>query len=149
MTRAATPRISVRNLQRTISVDIVGLEKFAQRAMKLCLELRPRERTELRQLPEIFVLIVSDRKIANLHRQFMNAPGATDVITFQHGEIFISADMARRNARTFGSSLRDELRLYVAHGLLHLHGFDDRDDRGRQEMETVQRKILAKTGALK
>jgi len=149
MTRAATLRISVRNLQRTISVDIVALEKFAQRAMKLCLGLRRRERTELRQLPEIFVLIVSDRKIADLHRQFMNARGATDVITFQHGEIFISADMARRNAREFGSSLQDELCLYVAHGLLHLHGFDDRDDRGRQEMETVQRKILAKAGALK
>jgi probable rRNA maturation factor len=73
----------------------------------------------------------------------MNEPGPTDVITFQHGEIFISAETARHNARRFGNALTHELRLYVVHGLLHLHGFDDRDKAGARKMETVQRRILA------
>jgi probable rRNA maturation factor len=144
MNRKATLQISVRNLQRNIRVHIVDLESFARKALKLCLALPRKKQTELEQLPKLSILIVSDRKIAALHRKFMNESGPTDVITFQHGEIFISADMAERNAKRFGNSLARELRLYIVHGLLHLHGFDDRDLRGARKMETVQRKILTK-----
>jgi len=144
MKRNATPQISVRNLQRKIRADIIDLESFARKAVKLCLALPREKQTELEQLPEVSILIVSDRKIAELHRKFMNESGPTDVITFQHGEIFISADMAGRNAKRFGNSLARELRLYIAHGLLHLHGFDDRDLGNARKMETVQRKILTK-----
>jgi len=144
MKRNATPQISVRNLQRKIRVDIVDLESFARKAVKLCLALPRKRQTELEQLPDVSVLIVSDRKIAALHRRFMKESGPTDVITFQHGEIFISADMAGRNAKRFGNSLARELHLYIVHGLLHLHGFDDHDPARAREMETVQRKILGK-----
>ena len=144
MKRYAIPQISVRNLQRNIRVDVVDLEKFAAKAAKLCLSLPRKKAKELEQLPAISVLIVSDRKITSLHQRFMNESGPTDVITFQHGEIFISAEMARRNARRFKNSLGQELRLYLVHGLLHLHGFDDRDPESARKMEVVQRKILAK-----
>lgn len=144
MKRNATPQISVRNLQRKIRADIIDLESFARKAVKLCLALPREKQTELEQLPEVSILIVSDRKIAELHRKFMNESGPTDVITFQHGEIFISADMAGRNAKRFESSLARELRLYIVHGLLHLHGFDDRDLQSARKMETIQRKILTK-----
>jgi probable rRNA maturation factor len=77
-----------------------------------------------------------------LHRRFTNEPGTTDVITFQHGEIFISADTARRNARRFGHGLSHELRLYIVHGLLHLQGFDDQDEVGAQKMRAAESKIL-------
>jgi probable rRNA maturation factor len=139
----AIPKISVRNLQRKLSVDTVGLEKFARKAIELCFRVPHKKKTDLVQLPEISVLIVSDRRMASLHRQFMNESGPTDVITFQHGEIFISAETARRNARRFGNALARELRLYVVHGLLHLHGFDDRDMASARKMEIVQRRILA------
>ena len=139
----AFPKITVRNLQRKVPVDLVDLEKFARKALELCLGVPRKKKTDLTQLREISVLIVSDRKIASLHRQFMNESGPTDVITFQHGEIFISAKCARRNARRFGNVLSRELRLYVVHGLLHLHGFDDRDSTSARRMQIVQRKILA------
>lgn len=142
--RATLPGINVRNLQRKIPIDCADLENFAQRAVKLCLELRRGKRSALRELAEILVLIVSDRKTAVLHRQFMNVSGPTDVITFQHGEIFISVETARRNARRFGNSLQGELCLYIVHGLLHLHGFDDRTEGGSLKMQKIQRKILAK-----
>src|SRR5438105_15441579 len=115
----------------------------ARKAVARCLRLPRRKKSDLAQLREISVLIVSDRKIASLHRQFMNESGATDVITFQHGEIFIGAESARRNARRFGNSFERELRLYVVHGFLHLHGFDDRDGASARSIEVVQRKILA------
>ena len=88
--------------------------------------------------------LVSDRRMAELHRRFLHLPGPTDVITFQHGEIFISAETARANARRFGNSLEDELRLYIAHGLLHLHGFDDKDPSDAAEMERTQKALVAR-----
>ena len=142
--KSRLPKISVRNLQRRIAVDVVDLEKFAQKAAKLCLSLPRGKTAELEKLPQVSVLIVSDRQIASLHKQFMNESGPTDVITFQHGEIFISGEMAKRNAERFKNSLMNELRLYIVHGLLHLHGFDDRDPENAKKMEAVQRKILAK-----
>ena len=139
------PKIIVHNLQRKIPVNVVDLEKFAQKAFERCLQLSRNKTTDLMQLSEISVLIISDRKMAALHRQFMNESGPTDVMTFQHGEIFISAETARRHARRFGNAFGRELHLYVVHGLLHLHGFDDRDAAGVRKMESVQRKILAQT----
>jgi len=140
---APIPEITVRNLQRKVPVHVVDLEMFARNAAELCLRLPRRKKTDLAQLREISVLIVSDRKIASLHRQFMNESGPTDVITFQHGEIFVDVESARRNARRFGNAFERELRLYVVHGLLHLHGFDDRNAASARRMRVVQRKILA------
>jgi len=140
---APIPEITVRNLQRKVPVHVVDLKMFARNAAELCLRLPRSKKTDLAQLREISVLIVSDRKIASLHRQFMNESGPTDVITFQHGEIFVGVESARRNARRFGNAFERELRLYVVHGLLHLHGFDDRNAASGRRMRVVQRKILA------
>jgi probable rRNA maturation factor len=142
--KPGAPQISVRNLQRKVRVDVVDLEKFARKAMPLCLELPNAKTTNLEMLREVSVLIVSDRRMASLHRRFMNVPGSTDVITFQHGEIFISAEMAVRNARRFATALIHELRLYIVHGLLHLSGFDDRTEAAARKMRAMQEKILAK-----
>ena len=138
-----SPKIAVRNLQRKVRVNVVDLENFAQKAATQCLRLPRQKKTDLEALPEVSVLLVSDRRMAALHRKFMNESGPTDVITFQHGEIFISAEMAQRNAKRFGDSFARELCLYIVHGLLHLHGFDDRDPASARKMETVQQKILA------
>jgi len=81
--------------------------------------------------------------MARLHRQFLKKPGPTDVLTFEHGEIFVSVEMARDQARSFGSSLGKEVRLYVVHGLLHLHGFDDREQVEARRMARMERQILA------
>jgi len=143
--KATIPKISVRNLQRRIEVNVVDLEKFARKAATLCLALPREKSSDLEQLPEVSVLIVSDRQIAAIHKKFMNEPGPTDVITFQHGEIFISGEMAKRNAQRFENSVENELRLYIVHGLLHLCGFDDRDPENAKKMEEIQRKIMAKS----
>jgi probable rRNA maturation factor len=144
---AAPPQIAVRNLQRTVSVSITDLEKFAAKALRACLRLRQRKPTDLTRLSEIFVWLVSDRRMASLHRQFLNQTGPTDVLTFQHGEIFISVETAQRHARAFGNSLGCELRLYIVHGLLHLHGFDDRNRVDARKMERMQKRILTAANA--
>ncbi len=136
------PEISVRNLQRTISVNAVGLEEFAAKAVRRCLQSRKRKQTDLSKLPKIFVWLISDRRMSQLHRQFLGETGPTDVLTFQHGEIFISVETAKRHAHGFGNSLGRELQLYIVHGLLHLHGLDDRTQSGARKMKKAQEKIL-------
>ena len=139
---APSPDVSVRNLQRTIPVNVGDLEKFAAKAMRCCLRLHKQKATDLTRLREVFIWLISDRRMASLHRQFLSKTGPTDVLTFQHGEIFVSIETARRHARAFRNSLVRELRLYIAHGLLHLHGFDDRKRTDARKMERTQEKIL-------
>jgi probable rRNA maturation factor len=99
--------------------------------------------TAAAELQEIFVLLISDRRMAELHRRFLNQSGTTDVITFEHGEIFISVPMARRNARRFGNSFLGELELYIVHGLLHLCGLDDSNERSARRMRAAEGRVLA------
>src|SRR5438128_4920881 len=141
------PDIFVCNRQRKIRVNVAKLQDFATRAVRKSLQLRDEENTDLRRLDAVFVWLVSDRRMASLHRQFLNQTGPTDVLTFQHGEIFISVETARRHARVFGNSLARELRLYIVHGLLHLHGFDDRNRVDAREMERMQKRILTAANA--
>lgn len=141
---ARAPRIIVRNLQRKIAVNVTELQKFAELAIRACLGLPKKSASGLATLSKVSILIISDRRMAELHRRFMNEPGPTDVITFQHGEIFISADTASANSKRFGKSLRSELRLYLVHGLLHLQGFDDRDARSARQIRAAERKVLRK-----
>jgi probable rRNA maturation factor len=135
-------RVSVRNLQRKIRVNAADLQMFAGKALDCCLRFHGEKGTDLRKLPEVFVWLISDRRMASLHRKFLHQTGPTDVLTFQHGEIFISVETAKRHARAFRSSLTRELRLYVVHGLLHLHGFEDRTQAGARKMEQTQESIL-------
>jgi probable rRNA maturation factor len=136
------PCIILHNLQRKISVNVAELEKFAGSAVQHSLQLHQRRRTDLRKLSEVFICLISDRRMALLHRKFLGQSEPTDVLTFQHGEIFISVDTARRHARVFENSLPRELKLYIVHGLLHLHGFDDQTPSDAHKMKAVQERIL-------
>jgi probable rRNA maturation factor len=136
------PTITVWNRQRAVPIELVALQGFAQRALRQCLKLSGRKSGVLADLQELSVILVSDRKMAELHRRFFQETGPTDVITFQHGEIIVSTETARTQAGRFGTSLEHELRLYIAHGLLHLRGFDDKNPVGAEEMKRIQEKLV-------
>jgi probable rRNA maturation factor len=136
------PSITVHNRQRAMRVPLVGLQEFAVRALTECLKIPGKKRSGLASITELSVILVSNRRMAELHRRFLHLPGPTDVITFQHGEIFISVETARSHARRFGNSVEGELRLYIAHGLLHLHRFDDKNSADAAEMARTQEKLV-------
>ena len=136
------PCVTVHNLQRKISVNVAELEKFTGNAVQHSLRLQKGKQTDLRKSGEVSVWLISDRRMALLHRRFLGQSGPTDVLTFQHGEIFISVETAQRHARAFGNSLLRELKLYIVHGLLHLHRFDDQTPRKAHKMKAAQEKIL-------
>ncbi len=93
-------------------------------------------------LDSVGVVLVSDRRIAALHDEFMGDASPTDVITFLHGEIVLSAETARRQAHKRGLPLPQEIARYVVHGLLHLAGWSDTDPDSAAKMRGVQEKIL-------
>lgn len=130
-------------LEEVISDDL--LEKFLRcgnEALPLALEYPAHGGGVLADLEEVEVSIVSDEVIAQVHEDFMDIPGATDVITFEHGEIVISAETAREYGTRYGNSFERELMLYIIHGLLHLAGHEDEDAEERAEMEKIQTRIL-------
>jgi probable rRNA maturation factor len=107
----------------------------------LCAPLRGGGNPLLMDLDEIVVTCVSDKRIDKVHRDFMGVAGATDVITFQHGDILISADTAEREARAHGHGISEELLLYIVHGFLHLNGHDDILEADRLLMHAVQDRV--------
>lgn len=96
----------------------------------------------LSTLSEVEVTLVDDATIAQVHLDFMDIPGATDVITFQHGEIIISRDTAVAQAAEFGEPFERELLRYMVHGMLHLHGYLDYEPKDRDAMFAVQERLL-------
>ena len=107
-------------------------------------------------LREFSVALVNDARMSELHQQFMNIAGPTDVLTFEldhdargrviAGEVVVCVPEARRQARERGIELRMELLLYALHGLLHLCGFDDRTARGFRTMHRREDDILTALG---
>jgi probable rRNA maturation factor len=89
-------------------------------------------------------LIAGDRALARLNRRFLGKDYPTDVLSFPAaefrgartpdppalGEIAISLDRARAQARRFGHSLDAEVRILMLHGVLHLVGMDHERDTG-------------------
>lgn len=130
---APGPRVRVVNRQRAVRFERRELARMAQAAVPLCLAAPgPGERL-LAEFAEVEVAVVSDAVIARVHADFSGVPGATDVITFLHGELVVSAETARRAAEAHGEPVLRELLRYIVHGLLHLHGhLDDRPARRKR-----------------
>ena len=86
------------------------------------------------------VLIAGDGELRRLNRRFRGQDRTTDVLSFPAegtarpgvaGDIAISADQARRNAKRLGHSVSEELKVLLVHGVLHLAGYDHERDQGR------------------
>jgi probable rRNA maturation factor len=102
------------------------------------------------------VILVTERELTRLHGKYLADETPTDVITFDLGdddgtggplgEVYISADCARRTAAERGVSEERELALYLVHGALHLCGLDDHDARERAAMRDAEREVLARLG---
>ncbi|MCK6484240.1 MAG: rRNA maturation RNase YbeY [Phycisphaerae bacterium] len=102
------------------------------------------------------IAFVSDDQIAALNESWLRHVGPTDVLTFDlrddpdadriDGQIVVSLDTARREARRRGHAPRDEALLYVVHGVLHLLGYDDRRAAQRREMHEKEDEVLHALG---
>jgi len=118
------------------------LKKLAIAALPHCQAKAKHADAPLLHLEDIEITFVSDADIARVHAEFLDDPTPTDVITFHHGEILISADTAATVAPEHGQSLDEELALYLVHGLLHLGGWEDEMPDDAAAMAQAQQSIL-------
>lgn len=85
-------------------------------------------------IKEVSVIFTNDKFLSDLNMRFLNHKTLTDIITFDlseekdelSGEIYISIERVKENAKKLGSNLRDELRRVIIHGFLHLVGYSDK-----------------------
>ena len=136
------PALELYNHQEAHATPLELWQTQAERALPNVIAAAKSPDAPLHQLETVEISLVSDEAIAQVHGDFMNDPTPTDVITFHHGEIVISLDTAQRQAAENGEPYEREVARYIVHGLLHLAGWDDREESERTQMHEVQERIL-------
>lgn len=112
---------------------------------------------------EVSILLTDDKQIAELNRTYREIEGPTDVLSFSQiegedefadeaeesllGDIVISVETAQRQAQERGHSLDDEMDTLLAHGLLHLLGYDHAEPDEADRMFALQNELLGKPGS--
>ena len=85
------------------------------------------------------MLVTGSSELRSLNRRFRDKDQPTDVLSFPPGpgfvnglagDIAISADIAKQNARRLGHSAAQEIKILALHGVLHLVGYDHENDQG-------------------
>ncbi len=136
------PALKLYNHQRQHKPSLPWLRRVIKAALPLCEAEAKSSKAPLLNLDEIEFTIISDPEMSRVHAEFLEDPNPTDVITFQHGEILVSADTAVRQGAEHGQTLDQELALYLIHGLMHLGGWEDDDESEAREMTQRQERIL-------
>ncbi|MFK7769277.1 MAG: rRNA maturation RNase YbeY [Mariniblastus sp.] len=105
---------------------------------------------------EISIGIVDDPAMRAYNKQYLNHDYETDVLSFVldwdetigalSGQLIVSTDTAETMASQYGSTMQEELLLYVIHGTLHLVGYDDKDPADETEMRDAEKQYLANFG---
>lgn len=108
---------------------------------------------------ELAILFVDEQAMEQLHIQWMDEPGPTDVLSFPMdelrpgtagsptpagllGDIVVCPSVAIRQAKTAGHSAEEEMLLLTTHGILHLLGYDHAEPEDEKEMFALQRRLL-------
>jgi len=98
---------------------------------------------------EISLALVGDAEIKKLNFTYRGLNEATDVLSFSGdgdylGEIIIDYNQIKRQAGKFKNSAEEELIFILAHGLLHLIGYDDKTDKEREKMIRLGEEFVKK-----
>ena len=102
------------------------------------------------QRKEINIILVDNKQIQELNKQYRDKDVPTDVLTFPDGnynnlgDLFISLEKCEEQRIDYGHSFERELGFLLVHGLLHTLGYDHQTKEQEEEMTTLQEKLLHK-----
>ena len=99
---------------------------------------------------EINYIFCDDKYLHKLNVEFLNHDTLTDIISFDNtmgkevsGDIFISIERVKDNAKDFNVTFAEELHRVMIHGVLHYMGFKDKTDIEKQEMRNAENNALS------
>ena len=99
---------------------------------------------------ELSFVFCSDDYLRKLNIKHLNQDYFTDVITFDYskemsliGDVFISTERVKENAKLFNVSFNEELFRVIIHGVLHLCGFKDKTKEEKAEMRSKENDFLS------
>ena len=101
---------------------------------------------------EVSITLIDDKKIHELNKQYRGMDKPTNVLSFELGDdillgdIFISLDTVKREAKEAGISVEEHTVHMIVHGMLHLQGYDHIKDDEAKIMEAKEVQILKKLG---
>lgn len=103
-----------------------------------------------KKVGDVAYIFVNDDKILEVNRQYLQHDYYTDIITFDYsnshrisGDMVISLDTVRTNAKQLGVDYNSELLRVIIHGVLHLCGINDKGPGEREIMERHENEALA------
>jgi probable rRNA maturation factor len=137
--------VSVESRQRKLRLNLPRISEIAGSIL----------RQEGVKDANLTIVFVTAKRMRSYNNRFLSRNYATDVLAFDLseeggaslvGDIVISTDAALKNAKFYGQTPARELCLYVIHGILHLTGYDDKDEAGVQRMGERQEELLAQLG---
>jgi rRNA maturation RNase YbeY len=103
-------------------------------------------------ISSLSISFINSEELRDINKEYLNHDYETDVITFNYskklkeidGEILVSFEDAKRNAKKFNVTYRKELCRLVIHGMLHLLNFDDNDKKSKKIMKQAENKLTLK-----
>lgn len=139
----------------------IPLSLLKERAVYFLSLLSKQKKHGIKPTTQVHFCFVNDREIKKWHKDYFYDSSPTDVISFPYrennqkdkidilGDVLISVDTAKRQAKEYGNKLNEELTLYMIHGVLHLLGYDDLAPSKKKVMDKLQFSLLEKVLAKK
>jgi probable rRNA maturation factor len=101
-------------------------------------------------IESLSISFINSEELRDINKEYLNHDYETDVITFNYsrkikvidGEILISFEEAKRNAKKFKVTYGKELSRLVIHGMLHLLNFDDNNKENKKIMKRMENKLI-------
>ena len=145
---------------RKVSVELTNESGFPVEEEALqAVTLHAMSQLKVHPDAEVAIVLVDEKAMSELHLQWMDEAGPTDVLSFPMdelrpglegedaaegilGDIVLCPTVAQKQAEAAGHSLTDELQMLTVHGMLHLLGFDHAEAEEEKEMFGLQGDIL-------
>ena len=134
--------IKVFNSFEKIAINDLSVEKLARKILS---------EKSLNDKAVISIIFCDNKTLNNFKIKYFDEDVFTDIVTFKiedkpflEAELYISTEMAIENAKEFKVSLDNEIIRLISHGILHLIGYDDRNNSSSKKMFSVQEEIVEK-----
>jgi probable rRNA maturation factor len=138
------------NNESDLDIDLKSVREVAEYVI---------EQLKLHPTVDLGIIFVNEKPMTDLHIQWMDEPGPTDVLSFPMdelrpgaedgpmpegvlGDVVICPQVAKLQADAAGHGVMDEVHLLLTHGILHLLGFDHAEPDEEREMFKLQKALL-------